>query len=98
MATTEKISITLGREELRSAKRLASELGLSLSTFVNDAVRRRVEAQARMRAGLEVIATFPADERATPGEMSALLTRWLEPSAPRRKTRARRPRSPRTGK
>jgi hypothetical protein len=89
MAITEKVSITLGREQLRSAKRLASELGLSLSTFVNDAVRQRVETEARTRAGLEVIATFPPDERASPEQMRALLRRWSEPPAPRRTPRAK---------
>lgn len=86
MPATEKISITLGREELRHAKRLASQLGLSLSTFVNDAVRQRLEAQARKLAGLEVIAMFPPEDRATPDEMSALLKRWNAP----RPNRARR--------
>lgn len=98
MATTEKISITLGREQLRSAKRLASELGLSLSTFVNDAVRQRLEAQARTRAGFEVIATFSPDERATPEEMRALLTRWSEPSPPRKTARTKRARARRGGR
>jgi hypothetical protein len=78
MAATEKISITLGREELRGAKRLASELGLSLSTFVNDAVKHRLAARSRQRAGFEVIATFAPDERATPQEMEALLALWNE--------------------
>jgi len=76
MAVTEKVSITLGRAELRGAKRLASELGLSLSTFVNDAVKRRLEARARQQAGLEVLATFPPGDRATPEEARALLEFW----------------------
>src|SRR5262245_53397236 len=94
MAATAKIRITLGREELRHAKRLASQLGLSLSTFVNDAARQRLEAQARKQAGLEVIVTFPSEDRATPDEMSALLTRWNGPRA----NRARRARGARSQK
>jgi hypothetical protein len=101
MAATEKISITLGRAELRSAKRLASKLGLSLSTFVNDAVKKRLEAQARKQAGLEVLASFPPEDRATPDEMQALLTLWrgfaggrgggVTPAKPRRsRARARK--------
>jgi hypothetical protein len=39
MAATDKISISIGRSELRDAKRVASRLGLSLSTFITDAVR-----------------------------------------------------------
>jgi hypothetical protein len=92
MAATEKISITLGREELRGAKRLASQLGLSLSTFVNDAVKHRLAAQARRRAGLDVIATFAPEERATPEETHAFLALWNE--AP---SRYRSPRSRRSG-
>jgi hypothetical protein len=76
MGATEKISITLGRDELRGAKRLAAQLGLSLSTFVSDAVKRRLEAQARAEAGLEVLRTFPPEDRATPAEMRALLAHW----------------------
>jgi hypothetical protein len=98
MASTEKISITLGREQLKSAKRLASELGLSLSTFVNDAVRQRVEAEARTLAGLEVIASFPPEERATPEEMRALMDKWSESPAPRATVRAKRSRSRRSGR
>jgi hypothetical protein len=96
MATTDKISITLGREELRSAKQLASELGLSLSTFVNEAVRERLEARARQRAGFEVLATFGPEDRATPAEQSELLARWarepdkVAPKAKRRRPQARR--------
>jgi hypothetical protein len=86
MAVTEKVSITLGRAELRGAKRLASRLGLSLSTFVNDAVKRRLEAQERKQAGLEVLATFDSADRATPKEMDALLSSWSESGGPRGRT------------
>jgi hypothetical protein len=87
MAVTEKISITLGKAELRGAKRLASRLGLSLSTFVNDAVKRRLEAQERKQAGLEVLATFEHADRATPEEMEALLTSWSGPGLRTGRTR-----------
>jgi len=97
MAATEKISITLGRAELRGAKRLASKLGLSLSTFVNDAVKKRLEAQARKQAGLEVLASFPHEDRATADEMQALLTLWRGPAGGRKGSAApegsRRPRA-----
>jgi hypothetical protein len=89
MAATEKISITLGREELRGAKRLATRLGLSLSTFVNDAVKRRLEAQDRKQAGLEVLETFDPADRATPEEMKALLASWSGAARQRRRRPAR---------
>src|SRR5438876_588775 len=76
MPATEKISITIGREELRRAKQLASRLGLSLSTFISDAVRQRVRARERQEAGRAVIATFAPEERPTADEMRALLSRW----------------------
>jgi hypothetical protein len=94
MATTEKISVTLGREELRGAKRLASRLGLSLSTFITDAVRRRIEEQARQEAGLEVLATFDSEDRASPSEMKALLALWTKPSRARSRPKRRTARRP----
>lgn len=94
VSTTQKISVTLGREELRGAKRIASRLGLSLSTFITDAVRSRIEQQARLEAGLAVLATFEPADRATPEEMQALLDRWTAPPGrPRKKARGRRRRS-----
>jgi len=82
MPATEKVSVTLGREELRRAKQLALKLGLSLSTFINDAVRERIDAQARREAGLKVIETFPPEDRPSSAEMQALLARWrLAPGA-----------------
>jgi len=92
MPATEKISVTIGREELRRAKQLASRFGLSLSTFINDAVREQIRARERREAGRAVIATFAPDEHPTTEEMRALLSRWgMRPSA----NRARRPRKPR---
>src|SRR5437867_2315767 len=76
MPATEKISVTIGREELRRAKQLASRLGLSLSTFISDAVRQRVRARERQGAGRAVIATFAPEERPSADEMRALLSRW----------------------
>ena len=82
MAITDKISITIGRGELRDARRLSARLGLSLSTFISHAVRDRVAEQVRREAAQAVLAGFPAEDRATPAEMAALLARWAEP-APR---------------
>jgi hypothetical protein len=76
MPATEKISVTIGRQELRRAKQLASRLGLSLSTFISDAVRQRIRARERQEAGRKVISTFAPEERPSADEMRALLSRW----------------------
>ena len=42
MAVTEKVSVALGREELRLARRAAAKDGVSLSAFLTGAVRARL--------------------------------------------------------
>jgi hypothetical protein len=76
MAATEKISITLGREELRSARAWAARRRLSLSTFITRAVRARIEEEKRREAAEAVLATFAPEDRATPEEQVALLEQW----------------------
>jgi hypothetical protein len=95
MAATEKISVTIGRVELRHAKRLADHLGLSLSGFITDAVRERIQEQARRDAALEVLATFAPEDRASPAEARELLERWnARPlKGARKSTRRRRPKA-----
>jgi hypothetical protein len=92
MAATEKISVTIGSTELGQAKRLADHLGLSLSSFITDAVRERIQEQARRDAALEVLATFAAEDRASPAEIGALLERWAfgdpKQRVPKRKRKA----------
>jgi hypothetical protein len=85
MTATEKISVTIGRAELSHAKRLARDLGLSLSGFITDALRERIEEQARRDAALEVLATFAPEDRASPAEARALLERWSAKPAKARK-------------
>jgi hypothetical protein len=85
MGATEKVSITIGRDELRHAKKLAARLGLSLSTFITDAVRERLAEQERREAAKAVVASFPPEDRATAGEMAEMLLRWGgagQPGAP----------------
>jgi hypothetical protein len=92
VAATEKISVTIGKTELSRAKRLAEQLGLSLSGFITDAVRERIQEQARRDAALEVLATFAPEDRASPADAAALLERWAPGRAkqstrkPRRRT------------
>jgi hypothetical protein len=96
MLATEKISVTIGRDELAHAKRLASHLGVSLSGFITEAVRLRIEEQARREAALEVIGGFGPEDRPSAAETQALLERWsvgTPPAAGRRsksKTKLRR--------
>ena len=68
MAVTQKISVAMGRDELRLAKTAAREEGVSLSAYVTHAVRERLEERRRMEAAHEVLATFAPEEHATPEE------------------------------
>jgi hypothetical protein len=98
MAVTQKISVTIGRKELGHAKRLASKLGVSLSGFITDAVRERVNEQERREAALEVLKSFGTEDRASPAEALELLARWApggdraveKPRTPRRRRSSRR--------
>jgi hypothetical protein len=75
-SSTEKVSVTIGRDELRQAQKVASRLGLSLSSFINGAVRERIEAHARWQAGMEIISTFAPEELPTEREEERLLALW----------------------
>jgi hypothetical protein len=98
MPATEKISVTIERAELASAKRLAADLGLSLSSFINDAVRERVREEARREAARKVVASFALEERASLEEGRALLELWSTPSVPPRKRVKGKPRPRRIAK
>jgi len=87
MGATEKISVSIGREELRGAKVLASRLHVSLSTVITDAVRLRIEEQRRREAAKAVLASFAPTDRATPAEKAALLDRWQAKKRPAKVTR-----------
>jgi hypothetical protein len=91
MAATEKISVTIGRTELGDAKRLADHLGLSLSGFITEALKERIQEQARRDAAQEVLATFAPEERATAAEASALLARWAAGGVKARGRKAAQP-------
>ena len=90
MGATEKISITIGRVELRTAKARAARRGLSLSMFITDAVRQSIDEQERREAAAAVLATFAPEDRATAEEQAVLLERWgVRPrSAPRASAKA----------
>lgn len=88
MATTEKISVALGRDELRLARNAAEQDGMSLSAFVTGAVRARIEERRRLQAARRVLATFEPEDFPTPDEQRELLASWAQirtRSAPRRR-------------
>ena len=99
MGTTEKISITIGHAELRSARTQASRLGLSLSVFINGAVRERLAEETRRDAARELLASFAPDERASPEEQTILLASWANPETrPKRQPGRRGPGRVRTSR
>ena len=80
MPATEKISVAMGREELRLAKTAAREAGVSLSAFVTEAVRGRLVEKRRKEAALEVLAMFDPEDSPTPERERELLELWSTPS------------------
>jgi len=86
MATTEKVSVALGRDELRLAKTAAEQDGVSLSAFVTGAVRARIEERRRMEAARKLLQVFEPEDFPTAEEQRELLTLWASP----RKTSTRR--------
>lgn len=96
MPATQKISVAMGRDELRLAKTAAQAEGLSLSAYVTRAVRDRLEERRRMEAARAFLATFDADELPTPEEEKDLLELWARPRSskpPRRRgSRSNKPR------
>ena len=91
MATTEKVSVAIGREELRLARRAAEAAGMSLSAFVTSAVRSRVAEQRRLEAARQLLATFDPEDFATPEREAELLALWSRPrTKPPTKRRSKR--------
>lgn len=100
MPATEKISVAMGREELRLAKTAAREAGVSLSAFVTEAVRDRLTEKRRREAASEVLAMFDPEDLPTPDRERELLELWSTPtvaSAPTMRS-ARPPRTSRSGR
>jgi hypothetical protein len=81
MAATEKISVAMGRDELRLAKTAAEEEGVSLSAYVTRAVRERLEERRRLEAAREFLRTFAADELPSAEEQRELVELWTRPRA-----------------
>lgn len=90
MAITEKISVALGRDELRLARTAAEQDGVSLSAFVTGAVRARIEERRRKEAARQVLATFGPEDFPTPEEERELLALWTTPRTVPARVRPRR--------
>ena len=90
MAITEKISVALGRDELRLARTAAAQDGVSLSAFVTGAVRARLEERRRKEAARQVLATFDPEDFPTPEEERELLALWTAARAVPTRARLRR--------
>ena len=79
MAVTQKISVAMGRDELRLARAAARKTGISLSAYVTAAVRERLAEQRRAEAARELIASFTEAELPTPDEQQRLVALWTRP-------------------
>jgi hypothetical protein len=94
MAATQKISVAMGRNELRLAKTAADDEGVSFSAYVTRAVRDRLKERERQQARREILATFLPHEIPTADEQRALGAFWNRegpaPSLPRRHKQKRR--------
>jgi hypothetical protein len=90
MATTEKISVALGRDELRLARTAAEQDGVSLSAFVTGAVRAQIAERRRREAARQVLATFEPEDLPTTEEQRALLALWASPRVAPTRCRPRR--------
>jgi hypothetical protein len=92
MALTAKISVALGRDELRLARTAAERDGVSLSAFVTGAVRARIDERRRLEAARQVLATFDREDFPTADEQRELLAQWTPrlASAQQRRRRQRR--------
>jgi hypothetical protein len=93
MPTTEKVSVAMGRDELRLAKDAAEQEGMSLSAFVTGAVRARIEERRRLEAARRVLATFQPEDFPSAEEQRALLALWARSpaaSTPRKRRPRRR--------
>lgn len=90
MAITEKISVALGRDELRLARTAAEQDGVSLSAFVTGAVRARIEERRRKEAARQLLATFDPEDFPTPDEKRELHALWAAPRTASARVQSRR--------
>jgi hypothetical protein len=81
VAVTQKISVAIGRDELRVAKIAARDEGVSLSAYITRAVQRQLQERQRLEAAREFLATFAPEELPTPEEQRELVELWTRARA-----------------
>lgn len=74
--STQKVSVSLRAEELRWVRAAAKKYRLSVSSLVNEAVRRFREEKERKQAQEALLAQFEPAERATDSEMEVIREEW----------------------
>ena len=74
--STQKVSISLRTEDLRWVKAAAKKSRLSVSSLVNEAVRRLREERERKRAQEILLAQFEPADRASDVEMEEIRDAW----------------------
>ena len=75
-ASTQKVSVSLETKELRWVKALARQTRSSVSSLVNDALKRSREEREREIAQQALLAQFAPEERASAGDMEAIRAEW----------------------
>ena len=89
-AASSKISITMGKEELRRAKTLAQSNGVSLSAIVTQAMRDYLAEQERRQAADEILASYREHDWPNEKEQAALAALWFAPRAAKTRPKRRR--------
>ena len=82
---TAKISIAIGRDELRLARRQAAREGMSLSAFISRAVHAHLEECDRQAAAKQYLASYAPHELPTKARQKRLLALWSGKRKPTRR-------------
>jgi hypothetical protein len=73
MALVEKVSVSLGAEEVEWARHKAEQSDMSFSAVVSEALRKQRQHEAR----LELLAEL-GDDDITPEDIAAVLAEWRD--------------------
>lgn len=72
MTTTEKVSISVGKEDLKWLRQRAKRSGGNLSAVIGEATRLLRQREARER----LLARFGPDAEVSPAEADAIRAEW----------------------
>jgi hypothetical protein len=75
-ATTQKVSVSIDRAQLRWARSVSRRMGTSVSSILSEALRLYHEEKARELAALELLEQFGTKDHASPVETDQLLAKW----------------------